>query len=136
MSSGQFWLILGITLLVGALLFMATGFIYVHKNHKAVIEKDGEFYDVKGRGLYYFLPFKARRVGMYRTGKYEEEIKLNDKKIVVTFTISDFKKYHYNGHSIYFLVEVLKEDHEISKISDLEALLPTLGVEIVKIKEK
>lgn len=135
-SSGQFWLIFLIIILVGAVLFMLTGFIYVHKNHKAVLEKNGEFYAVKGRGLYYFLPFVGRRVGMYRISPYEEEIEYNGKKLVVTFQIEDFKTYHYNGHSVTKLVEVLKKDHKLETISDLESLLPTLGIKVIKIKEK
>lgn len=54
MSDSQFWIILIVILTVGGLLYLASGFIYVHKGYMAVIEKDGKFYAVKPRGLYFF----------------------------------------------------------------------------------
>ena len=90
MSSAQFWLILGITLLVGAiLLWLLVLFMFI-KIIKPLLKKMVSFMMLRARFIL-FSSIQSRRVGMYRTGKYEEEIKLNNKKVVVTFTISDFK---------------------------------------------
>ncbi|HOF65416.1 MAG TPA: hypothetical protein PL120_02325 [Bacilli bacterium] len=136
MSDSQFWVILIVILAVGGLLYLASGFIYVHKGYMAVIEKDGKFYAVKPRGLYFFLPMRARRVGMYKIREYEDTAVLNGKTIVVRYNIKDYKTFHYSGREVTYLLEVLKKKHPNLVFEDLKKLLPTLGIEIISIKEE
>ena len=94
----QFALIaLGICLL-GVGLFFLTGFIYVKKNHVAIVERTGLYVGIFEKGFHYFTPLMYRRVGMYPKGETEKEIKIDRVKYFLKYEILDVKTFHYVGN--------------------------------------
>ncbi len=94
----QFALIaLGIALL-GAILFVLTGFIYVKKGYVAIIERTGLYVGIFEKGFHYFAPLLYRRVGMYPVGEAEREIVIDKVKYFVKYEITDVKCFHYVGN--------------------------------------
>lgn len=106
-------------LLLGFLLFMATGLIIINKSRVGIIEKMGKYIGTYKPGLYYFLPLLYRRVGYYHQGETIQKLKIDKKNYIVKYEIENFKTFHYLGnHDVYGIVNsALKSNSEdLSKI--------------------
>ena len=74
--------VLGV-LLLGVILFFATGFIFISKSRVGIIEKVGKYIGTYKGGLYYFMPILYRRVGYYRLGETSQKFKIDKKNYIV-----------------------------------------------------
>lgn len=123
-----------ICVIVGIILFLLSGVFYVKEGKVAVFEKLYKFYAYKGKGLYFFTPFLVRRVGYYSSTVERNKIKLKSSTVFITYKISDFFKYHYEGHCFKeTLVEKIKEAENIEQnYQDITfSLASRFGVEII-----
>ena len=97
----EMWIVILVVLgvlLLGALLFMATGFIIISKNRVGIIEKMGKYIGTYKSGLYYYLPLMVRRVGYYHIGETKQKVRVNAKNYIVRYEIENFKTFHYEGN--------------------------------------
>lgn len=94
----QFAIIIASILLLGILLYISTGFIFVNKSRVAIIERMGKYVGTYGPKLYYFAPLIYRRVGYYKVGIISQKIVIDRKKYIVQFEILNFKQFHYVGN--------------------------------------
>lgn len=124
-----------IAIIIGIVLMVLSGFIYVKKGYTAIIEKLDVYHGTYKSGFHYFAPFVYRRVAMYKNGPNEIELTINKTIIRVKIEIIDFKQYHYSTKSYMDVVNTLKDNDyaEITQfISELQNELINIGCSLIK----
>lgn len=115
-----FALICGGILLLGIILYLITGFLFIGKNRVGIIERVGKYIGTFGPKLYYFGPLIYRRVGYYRLGETSQTLIIDRQKYIVKYEIQNFKTWHYIGnHDTLGIVKASLNDKE----KDLSKLL-------------
>lgn len=114
-----FLIIVASILLVGLILFLCNGFLFIGKGRVGVIERIGNYVGTYKKGLYYFTPLLYRRVGYYKVGETLQRFRLERKQYQIKYEIKNYKTWHYVGHhDVLGIVSAsLKEkDADLSKL--------------------
>lgn len=118
-TNEQFAIIVGGILLLGIILYISTGFIYIGKNRVGIIERVGKYIGTFGPKLHYFAPLLYRRVGYYKVGEISQVLVIDRKKYIVKYEINNFKQFHYVGnHDTLGIVKASlnEKDADLSKL--------------------
>lgn len=126
---------LAIGIVGGATLFFLTGLFHVKKDYVMIIEKYSEYHKTCGKGWYFFLPIKYRKVGYYNTSIQERVCTIGEsKKLVLTYQIIDPKLYHYSGSKVETYLEIIRKRHDEMNEEILIEELAKIGLKYISIR--
>ena len=130
-------IILGSSLLLGAIIFFLSGIYKVKKDTAMVIERVGQFYKVYEQGTYFLMPLVYKRKGVYTLKELEKDIHIEGlRDMLLIYQVIDVYKYHYyNGDVETCIKETYENNPEMSE-EILISSLKEIGIKYIAIKAK